>query len=78
LLRLSTFATTRHFGRDWHLADIPIAAAFVRFRTKANNGGFWREMDCPLLTHLGHRAKTTLRRYSDASERQRLELLGEL
>ena len=36
--------------RSWlHLADNPIAPAFVRFWTKADNGGFWPAMVCPLL-----------------------------
>jgi hypothetical protein len=26
-------------------------AAFVRFRTTADNGRFWPVMDCPLMTH---------------------------
>ena len=30
------------------------APAFVRFRTIADNGGFWPAMVCPLLTHKRH------------------------
>jgi hypothetical protein len=35
-----------------HKADNPIALAFVRFWTKADNGGFWPV--CPLLTQQRH------------------------
>src|ERR1039457_126395 len=38
----------------WHLADNPVAPAFVRFWTKADKGGFWPAMVCPLMTHSGH------------------------
>jgi hypothetical protein len=37
-------------ARFWHLADNPTAPAFVRYWTKADKAGFWREMVCPLLT----------------------------
>jgi len=30
----------RFVGRDWHLADNSAAPAFVRFWTRADNGGF--------------------------------------
>jgi hypothetical protein len=32
----------------------PTAPAFVRFRTKADKAGFWRETFCPLMTQSGH------------------------
>ena len=35
-------------------ADNPTAPAFVRFWTKADNGGFWLATVCPLRTHNGH------------------------
>jgi hypothetical protein len=38
----------------WHKADKPTKPAFVRFWTKADNGGFWPAMDCPLMTRSGH------------------------
>jgi len=38
----------------WHIADNPIAPAFVRFWTKADKGGFWPAAVCPLLTHSRH------------------------
>jgi len=41
-------------ARFWHLADNPTAPAFVRYWTKADKAGFWREMVCPLLTHKRH------------------------
>src|ERR1019366_4301021 len=37
-----------------HIADNPSAPAFVRFRTTADNGGFWPATVCPLLTHKRH------------------------
>jgi hypothetical protein len=37
-------------ARFWHLADNPVAPTFVRFWTKADNGGFWLATACPLLT----------------------------
>src|SRR5450759_4159494 len=37
-----------------HLADNPAAPAFVCFWTKADKGGFWPAMVCPLLTHQRH------------------------
>ena len=40
-----------------HIADNQVAPAFVRFRTTADKGGFWPEMGCPLLTHVGHRGR---------------------
>ena len=39
-----------------HKADNSVAAAFVRFWTIANNGGFWPATDCPLMTRLRHGA----------------------
>ena len=33
-----------------HLADNQTAPSFVRFWATADNGGFWREMVCPLMT----------------------------
>jgi hypothetical protein len=33
-----------------HKADIPAVPAFVRYWTKADNGGFWPAMVCPLMT----------------------------
>src|ERR1019366_6705355 len=45
---------TEHDVRLWHLADISAAAAFVRFRTTADKGGFWPAMVCPLMTHKRH------------------------
>jgi hypothetical protein len=38
----------------WHLADIPAVPAFVRYWTKADNGGFLPAMVCPLMTQSGH------------------------
>jgi hypothetical protein len=35
-------------------ADNPVAPAFVRYWTRADNGGFWPAMVCPLLTQLRH------------------------
>jgi hypothetical protein len=43
----------RSEGRKWHLADNRTAPAFVRFRTKADKGGFWPAMVCQLLTQSG-------------------------
>jgi hypothetical protein len=40
--------------RSWHLADNPVAPAFVRYWTKADKTRFWPKMACPLMTHLGH------------------------
>jgi hypothetical protein len=39
---------------DWHLADNPTAPAFVRFWTKADNGGFRPPKVCPLMTQMRH------------------------
>jgi hypothetical protein len=41
-------------GRYWHLADNPVASAFVRFWTKADKVGFWPATVCPLMTQSGH------------------------
>jgi hypothetical protein len=38
----------------WHLADNQVAPAFARFWTKADKGGFWPEMVCPLMTQSRH------------------------
>jgi hypothetical protein len=46
----------RCVGRFWHLADNPVALGFVRFWTKADKGGFWPAMVCPLMTQSGHAA----------------------
>jgi hypothetical protein len=43
----------------WHLADIPTAAAFVRYWTKAEKGGFRPGTVCLLLTQSGHSAAST-------------------
>jgi hypothetical protein len=34
----------------WHIADNPIAPAFVRFWGTADKDRFWPAMVCPLLT----------------------------
>jgi hypothetical protein len=39
--------------RLWHLADNPVAPAFVRYWTKADNSGFSPVMVCPLMTQSG-------------------------
>ena len=36
----------------WHIADNPIAPAFVRFWGTADNSGFWPATVCPLMTIL--------------------------
>ena len=35
--------------RYWHLADNPVAPAFVRYWTKADKTRFWPKMACPLM-----------------------------
>src|ERR1035437_3609298 len=47
----------------WHIADNPIAPAFVRFWGTADNSGFWPVMAWSLMTHMRHLAS----RYSTAS-----------
>ena len=44
-------------GQRRGLADIPAAPAFVRYWIKADKGGFWREMICPLMTHTSNLQK---------------------
>jgi len=36
----------------WHLTDNPVALAFVRFWTTADNGGSRPAMVCPLMTNV--------------------------
>ena len=40
--------------RSWHLADNPVALAFVRFWTKADKSGFWPKTVCLLMTQQRH------------------------
>ena len=44
----------RLLQQNRHKADNPTAPAIVSFWTKANKGGFWPEMVCPLSTRTGH------------------------
>src|ERR1035437_191462 len=52
-LRLIRFLGDRNV-RFWHIADNSVAPAFVRYWTKADNGGFWLATACPFLTLNGH------------------------
>ena len=40
LFRFSKVPLARVQWHDWHLADNPVASALVRFRTRADKGGF--------------------------------------
>jgi hypothetical protein len=42
--------------RYWPLADIPEQAINVRFRTIADEVGYWPGTVCPLMTQSGHQA----------------------
>jgi hypothetical protein len=53
-LAASFISNEARYVAYWHLADNPAAPAFVRFWTKADNGGFWPVMVCPLMTHKRH------------------------
>jgi len=52
-LAASFISKHMHDVAFWHLADNPVAHTFVRFWTKADNGGFWPAMVCPLMTQSG-------------------------
>jgi len=46
----------------WHLTDNRTVRAFVRYWTKADNGGFWPAIVCPLMTQSGHQVRNGLSR----------------
>ena len=43
----------------WHVTDKPAAPGLVRFRTTADDDGFWPAMVCPLMTRSGHKGRMT-------------------